>query len=60
MTYNKIATYKYRETHKEKWDEQMRKNSRAYYERNKEAERKRKLEYYYRKKAELLIKQLSV
>ena len=60
MVYNKESIYKWRENNKEAWDEQMRKNSRAYYERNKEAERKRKLEYYYRKKAELLIKQLSV
>jgi hypothetical protein len=33
----KAAIYKYREANAEKWKEQQRKNSRAYYERNRDA-----------------------
>ena len=48
--YNKEAIYKYKESHKEKWDEQMRKNAKAYYQRNKEDIRRKNLERYHRKR----------
>ena len=53
MVYNKESIYKWRENNKDAWDEQMRKNSRAYYEKNKEAKKAKSLENYYKKKEAL-------
>ena len=50
----KESIYKYKETHKEKWNEQMKKNAKAYYERNKEIIKIRNLERYHKKRALLL------
>jgi len=59
MPYNRDSIYKYRDSHPEKWAEQQRKNQKAYYERNKEAMRAKKLAYYHKKKAEALDAELS-
>ena len=49
----KDSIYKYRENNKEKWDEQMRKNARSYYARNKEEIKRKNLQRYYRNKEDI-------
>lgn len=58
MVYNEKAResiYKWQSENKEKWLAQARKNSKNYYEKNKEEKRAKMRAYYYVKKAQKLI-----
>ncbi len=53
MTYDsntRDIIYKYRENNKEKWDEQNRKNAKAYYEKHKEVKKIYMREQYHRRR----------
>jgi len=56
----KESMYKWRADNTERYREICKKGSQKFYEKNKEKVRQRALEYYYRKKAEKLLKEAEL